>query len=125
MFIKIKYLTLTLLIVLLGLGIYLAVLWQFGDKEIEQICTENKVRSIEDINNSIKETPDGLYGFYHYVYINPKTSEVERIFFDQDGRFSNLKRLTDDGYYKSNLKLFSLDDSFRFGYFQDLQLQHF
>jgi hypothetical protein len=43
-----------------------------------------------------------------------------RIFFDQNGRFSNLKRLTSDGYYKSNLKLFSLDDSFRFGYFQDL-----
>jgi hypothetical protein len=100
--------------------VYLAVLWQFEDRETEQICEAKKGASIKDINDSIGETADGLYGYYHYVYINPKTSEVERIFFDQDGRFSNLKRLTNDGYYKYDLKLFSLDDSFRFGYFQNL-----
>jgi hypothetical protein len=119
-FIKIKYLMLALLVILIGLGIYLAVLWQSGDEETEQICEANGDRSIEDINNSIEEIADGLYDFYHYVYINPKTLEVERIFFDQNGRFSNLKRLTNDDYYKHDLQLFSSGDSFRFGYFQNL-----
>ncbi|MFA5886211.1 MAG: cell wall hydrolase [Patescibacteria group bacterium] len=118
-FIRIKYLILALLIILIGLGIYLAILWQFGDQEIEQICEAKEGKSIEDVNGSIEENTGGLYGYYHHVYINPKKSEVERIFFDQDGRFSELKRLTNDGYYKYDLKLFS-SDSFRFGYFQDL-----
>lgn len=119
-FIKIKYLMLALLIILVCLGVYLVVLWQSGDKEIGQICELKGDNLIEDINNSIGENTGGLYDFYHYVYINPKTSEVEIIFFDQDGRFSNLKRLTDNGYYKYDLKLFPLDDGFRFGYFQEL-----
>ncbi|MHB8904073.1 MAG: cell wall hydrolase, partial [Patescibacteria group bacterium] len=119
-FIKIKYLILALLIILVGLGIYLAGLWQSGYRETGQICEVKEERTIEDINSSIEDHAGGLYDFYHYVYINPKTSEVERIFFDQNGRFSNLKRLTNDGYYKYDLKLFPLDDSFRFGYFQDL-----
>ncbi|MCX6794668.1 MAG: cell wall hydrolase [Candidatus Falkowbacteria bacterium] len=118
-FIRIKYLLLALLIILIGLGVYLAILWQFGGRETEQICEAKEGRSIEDVNGSIEETAGGLYGYYHHVYINPKKSEVERIFFDQEGRFSELKRLTNDGHYKYDLKLFS-SDSFRFGYFQDL-----
>lgn len=119
-FIKIKYINLVLIVILLGLGLYLTVLWQSGNKETKQACETKNDVSIEDINNSIEENANGLYDFYHYIYINPKTSEVERIFFDQDGRFSNLKRLTNDGYYKYDLKLFSPDNNFRFGYFQNL-----
>jgi hypothetical protein len=119
-FVKIKYLILALLIILIGLGVYLVVLWQFRGHETRQACELKEGRLIGDINDSVEETVGGLYGYYHYVYINPKTSEVERIFFDSDGRFSNLKRLTNDGYCKYDLKLFSPNDSFRFGYVQDL-----
>ncbi len=118
-FIRIKYLILALLIILVGLGVYLAILWQFGDRETGQICETKKEELEKNINEPLAEPVDGLYGFYHHVYINPKTSEVERIFFKQDGRFSVLKQLTDNGYPKSNLKVF-VSDSFRFGYFQDL-----
>lgn len=118
-FIKIKYLVLALLMVSLGFGVYLAILWQFGDREVEQICEAKKEKSEKNINESIEGNVDGLYGFYHHVYINPKTSEVERIFFDSDGRFSGLKRLTNDDYYKYDLKLFS-SNIFNFGYFQKL-----
>jgi len=118
-FIRIKYLIFALLIILVGLGVYLAILWQFGYRETGQICETKEEKSEKNINESLKEPVDGLYGYYHHVYINPKTSEVERIFFDQDGRFSVLKQLTNNGYHKSNLKIFA-SDSFRFGYFQDL-----
>ena len=118
-FVGIKYLIPILLIILIGLGVYLAILWQFGDRETGQIC-ETKEKELEiNINEPLAEPVDGLYGFYHYVYINPKTLEVERIFFKQDGRFSALKQLTNNGYYKSDLQLFS-SDSFRFGYFQNV-----
>lgn len=118
-FIRIKYLILALLIILIGLGVYLAILWQLGDRETGQICETKEEKSEKNINESIEGAVDGLYGYYHHVYINPKTSEVERIFFKQDGQFSILKQLTNNGYHKSDLQLFS-SDSFRFGYFQDL-----
>lgn len=118
-FIRIKYLMLALLIILIGLGVYLAILWQFGYRETGKICETKEEKSEKNINESIEGNVDGLYGYYHHVYINPKTSEVERIFFKQDGQFSVLKQLTNNGYHKSDLKLFS-SDSFRFGYFQDV-----
>jgi hypothetical protein len=117
-FVKIKYLILALLIILVGLGVYLAILWQFGNQKTGQIC-ETKEELEKNIYEPLTEPVDGLYGFYQHVYINPKTSEVERIFFKQDGSFSALKQLTNNGYSKSNLKVFA-SDSFRFGYFQDV-----
>lgn len=122
-FVEIKYLIFILLVILVGLGVCFIFFKQFSYPKIKQICVAREEKTVEDINNSIEETADGLYDFYHYVYINPKTSEVERIFFDQRGLFSNLKRLTNNGYHKSNLQIFS-SDSFRFGYFQDLHKGH-
>lgn len=113
-FAKIKYLILILFIILIGLGTYLAILWQFGDQGIEQICEPT-----DDIFKPVQEFAAGLYGYYDYVYINPKKSEIEKIFFDQDGRLFGVKRLTNDGYLKSNLELFA-NDGPAFGYYQEL-----
>jgi len=93
------------------------------DKHLEILLTDNidnlKYLNLENINKPIEESPWVIYGYYDHIYINPKTSEVERIFFDQDGRFSSLTQLTNNGYHKSNLQIFS-SDSFHFGYFQNL-----
>lgn len=117
-FVRIKYLMLALLIILISLGVYLTILQRFGNRETGQVC-RTKEESEKNINEPLAEPVDGLYGFYHHVYINPGTSEVERIFFGQDGSFSTLKQLTDNGYLKSDLNVFA-SDSFRFGYFQDV-----
>lgn len=118
-FIKIKYLVLALLFLLFGLGLYLAILWQLGSREPWPVCEVKEKKTRENINSPIAEFPWAIYGYYDHIYINPKTSELERIFFDQDGRFSSLKQLTNNGYHKSNLQIFS-SNSFYFGYFQDL-----
>lgn len=55
---------------------------------------------------------------YKHFFINPKTEEVEVVHFDENGDFLRLRQITNDGYPKSNLNIFS--DTEMFGYYQDL-----
>lgn len=51
-----------------------------------------------------------------HLFIHPQTEEIFKISFNEKGEFLRLEQITDDGYPKSNLKVFS--DSDRFGYYQ-------
>lgn len=53
---------------------------------------------------------------YKHFFINPKTEEVEVVHFGENGDFLRVKQVTNDGYPKSNLNVFS--DTEMFGYYQ-------
>jgi len=53
-----------------------------------------------------------------YFFIHPVWNEVAVMYFDQDGKFIDLEQLTNDGYDKSHLSVFS--EGGKLGYFQKL-----
>lgn len=99
-FIKIKYFIILLLLISLGF------VWYFTIKE--NFFARNK--SLHD--DIIEEK------FYH-LYINPQTLEIEKIIFQEDGKIAGIKQITNDGYFKSSLKLFANEGPV-FGYYQNL-----
>ncbi|RLC38553.1 hypothetical protein DRH27_02000 [Candidatus Falkowbacteria bacterium] len=56
--------------------------------------------------------------FYNHFFINPKTEELNKVEFDENGEFLRIKEITNNGYSKIKLKRFS--DSEALGYFQYL-----
>ncbi len=58
-----------------------------------------------------------------HLYINPQTSEIEKIIFQEDGRIIGIKQLTNNGYPKSHLFLYA-NEGPAFGYYQDLHKQN-
>jgi len=60
---------------------------------------------------------------YYHFYINPQTSEIEKIIFKANGQVAGIKQITNDGYAKSHLFLYANNGS-AFGYYQDLHKQN-
>jgi hypothetical protein len=63
-------------------------------------------------NNEVEEN------FYH-LYINPQTSEIEKIIFEENGKITGVKQITNNNYSKSHLLLYA-NEGPMFGYYQDL-----
>lgn len=53
---------------------------------------------------------------FKYFFINPKSEEASVIYLDENGEFLRFAQLTNDGYPKSNLEVFS--DGEMFGYYK-------
>jgi len=63
-------------------------------------------------NNELEEN------FYH-LYINPQTSEIEKIIFEESGKIVGVKQITNNNHLKSHLLLFA-NEGPMFGYYQHL-----
>jgi len=99
-FIEIKYLVILLAaIVLLSIGFFL----------IKDYFSQNTKPLY---NNELEEK------FYH-LYINPQTSEIEKIIFKENGEIAGVKQITKNNYLKSHLILFA-NEGPMFGYYQNL-----
>jgi len=101
-FIKIKYLMVALLLVITILLGYFFIFHQ-------PVSGDNFLRN---------ETAEK----YYHLYINPRTSEIEKIIFKEDGRVVGVKQITNDGYAKSHLFLYA-NEGPAFGYYQNLHKQ--
>lgn len=56
--------------------------------------------------------------FYH-LYINPQTSEIEKIIFEESGGIIRVKQITNNNHLKSHLSLYA-NEGPMFGYYQHL-----
>lgn len=87
-----------------------AVIFFFGGVYYKTCVYENKT-----------DTLSGVWATEHHnhFFINPKTEEINKIEFDENGKFLRTKEITSDGYPKIQLKKFS-DNRNTLGYFQYL-----
>jgi len=69
-----------------------------------------------DTNKAVAETLEAESS--KHLFIHPQINEIFKISFNEKGEFLRFEQITNDGYYKSNLKVFSASD--RFGYYQEL-----
>jgi hypothetical protein len=76
------------------------------------------VRNVFLKNNDEVSINESEGKFYH-LYINPQTDEIEKMIFQNDGKIAEVKQITNNGYPKSNLLLFS-NEGPAFGYYQYL-----
>ncbi|MCF7860358.1 cell wall hydrolase, partial [Patescibacteria group bacterium] len=100
-FVKIKYLIILLSLLALFVFGYLIVKNEWFIENNEAVY-----------NDEVGEK------FYH-LYINPQTDEIEKLIFKEDGEMIGITQITNNGYLKSHLLLFS-NEGPAFGYYQNL-----
>lgn len=99
-FIKIKYLIILLVVIVLSsIGYFLI-----------KDCFSQNTKPV--YNNKLGENS------YH-LYINPQTSEIEKIIFEESGKIVGVKQITSNNHLKSHLLLFA-NGGPMFGYYQHL-----